>query len=143
MAQMRALIAVADHGSYSATKRGNRPSRTAPRSPIWRWHCVGGWWNGAVRRALTEQGRRTARAASVWRRTAGRLAELENLLGRETGRIVIGAMPLSRARILPAAAARFLRGHPDNDHRGIVGRIPRADRTAARRGDWPDGGRIA
>ena len=40
-------------------------------------------------------------------------AELAALQGRELGRIGIGAMPLSRARLLPNAVAAFHRAHPE------------------------------
>lgn len=117
MAQMRALIAVADHGSYSAASQATGLAQPS-------LHRALGDLALALRRvlverrgkgiALTDQGRRTARAFRLARSElqAG-LAELESLLGRDAGRIVIGAMPLSRARILPAAAAQFHREHPD------------------------------
>jgi DNA-binding transcriptional LysR family regulator len=41
------------------------------------------------------------------------LTELASLQGVETGRITIGAMPLSRARLLPAAVSAFYRTYPD------------------------------
>lgn len=117
MAQMRALIAVADHGSYSAASVATglaQPSlhrALADLALALRRTLVERRGKGI---ALNEQGRRTARAFRLARSElqAG-LAELESLLGREAGRIVIGAMPLSRARILPAAAAKFLREYPD------------------------------
>ena len=40
------------------------------------------------------------------------LSELDALRGRESGRIAVGAMPLSRARLLPGAIAAFHRAHP-------------------------------
>lgn len=39
-------------------------------------------------------------------------ADLAELTGREVGRIVVGAMPLSRSTVLPAAIARFRRVRP-------------------------------
>lgn len=116
-AHMRALIALADHGSYAAASAATglaQPSLHRAISDL----------SLALRRALverrgrgvamTEDGWRTARAFRLARSEleAG-LAELASLLGRETGRIVIGAMPLSRARILPAAVGVFHREHPD------------------------------
>ena len=64
--------------------------------------------------AITEQGRRTVRGfrLAIADLDAG-LSELAALGGRETGRISIGAMPLSRARLLPTAVAGFHRDHPD------------------------------
>ena len=40
-------------------------------------------------------------------------AELGELMGREVGAIVIGAMPLSRSHILPQALSAFRRGRPN------------------------------
>ncbi|MGR3416615.1 MULTISPECIES: LysR family transcriptional regulator [unclassified Paracoccus (in: a-proteobacteria)] len=40
------------------------------------------------------------------------VAELAELEGREVGRIVIGALPLSRAHVLPRALARFRQDRP-------------------------------
>lgn len=117
MAQMRALIAFADAGSYAgaATAAGlSQPSLHRAINDL----------SLALRRtllerrgkgvALTEAGKRTVRAFRLARTEleAG-LAELEGLKGRETGRIIVGAMPLSRARLLPAAAAAFYAKHPE------------------------------
>ena len=66
--------------------------------------------------ALTPRGQRLARRfrlAEAELRAA--IAELEALKGREVGRIVVGAMPLSRARLLPNAIAAFHRAYPQVD----------------------------
>lgn len=117
MAQLRALIAFADSGSYagaSAVSGLSQPSLHRAINDL----------SLALRRtllerrgkgvALSEAGKRTVRAFRLARAEleAG-LAELEGIKGRETGRIVIGAMPLSRARLLPAAAAAFYAKHPE------------------------------
>ena len=117
MAQMRALIMLADSGSYvsaSATTGLAQPSL----------HRAIGDLSLALKRVLverrgkgimlTEQGRRTVRAFRLARAEleAG-LTELAALQGVETGWITIGAMPLSRARLLPAAVTAFYRQHPD------------------------------
>jgi LysR family transcriptional regulator, regulator for genes of the gallate degradation pathway len=39
-------------------------------------------------------------------------ADVADILGREAGQIVIGAMPLSRSTVLPAAIVEFRRQHP-------------------------------
>jgi LysR family transcriptional regulator of gallate degradation len=117
MAQMRAFLAVADSGSYAAAAQ-----RTGLSQPT--LHRAIGDLALILRRtlverrgrgiALTEPGRRTARAFRLAR------AELEAGLSEALGqaqsgsaRITIGAMPLSRARVLPLAMARFNAVHPD------------------------------
>lgn len=117
MTQLRALVAVARAGSYSEAS-----AMTGLAQPS--LHRAVGDLTVALKRklverrgkgvALTEQGRRTARRFRLARAEleAG-LSELTALLGRETGQITVGAMPLSRARILPAAVAAFHRSHPD------------------------------
>jgi len=63
--------------------------------------------------ALTEAGRQVARAFRLARvELEAGLSEIDALKGFETRRISVGAMPLSRARVLPAAVTRFLRRHP-------------------------------
>jgi DNA-binding transcriptional LysR family regulator len=117
MAQVRAFIAFADSGSYagaSALSGISQPSlhraindlSVALRRPLLERRGKG--------LALTEAGRRTVRGFRLARgELAAALAELAGILGRETGQIVVGAMPLSRARILPAAAAAFHARHPE------------------------------
>ncbi|MBN8829861.1 MAG: LysR family transcriptional regulator [Sphingomonadales bacterium] len=117
MAQMRAFLAVADAGSYAAAA-----AQTGLSQPT--LHRAIGDLALILRRtlverrgrgiALTEPGRRTARAFRLAR------AELEAGLSEALGearqgpaRIMIGAMPLSRARVLPLALARFTAAHPD------------------------------
>ncbi len=115
-AQARALIAVADAGSYAGAS-----AVTGLAQPSLH-RCIGDL-SIALRRTLvvregkgiklTDAGRKCARAFRLARAEleAG-LAEIAVLAGRESGRIAIGAMPLSRARILPQAVARFHRAHP-------------------------------
>ncbi len=71
---------------------------------------------------LTRRGTRTARDFRLAQRAleAG-LSELATLKGRETGRIAIGAMPLSRARLLPNALVSFMKRHPGIDISVIEG----------------------
>ena len=62
---------------------------------------------------LTDAGRRNVRAFRLARaELKSGLAEIAALSGVETGRIAIGAMPLSRARLLPKAVASFHRLNP-------------------------------
>lgn len=58
------------------------------------------------------------------------LAELAALRGQESGRIVVGAMPLSRARLLPMAITAFRRDFPlvdisvvEGSHSELVGPV--------------------
>ncbi|MEM9879199.1 MAG: LysR substrate-binding domain-containing protein [Pseudomonadota bacterium] len=72
--------------------------------------------------SLTTQGKRTVRR---FRLACGELeaalSEVDALLGHETGKINIGAMPLARARILPAAITAFHAHVPGANIRIIEG----------------------
>jgi DNA-binding transcriptional LysR family regulator len=117
MAQLRALIAFADAGSYAGASEATGLSQPSLHRAI--NDLAVALRRGLLERrgkgvALTESGRRTVRAFRLARgELEAGLAELEAIKGRETGRIVIGAMPLSRARLLPAAAAAFYAKHPE------------------------------
>lgn len=116
MSRLRALLALADAGSYAGA--GTVTGLSLPSL-----HRAVSDLALSLRRVLvqrqgrivvlTEAGAQLARAfrlAQVELETG--LSEIEALKGRETRRIAIGAMPLSRARVLPAAVTRFLRKHP-------------------------------
>jgi LysR family transcriptional regulator, regulator for genes of the gallate degradation pathway len=117
MAQMRALIMLADGGSYARASAATGLSQPSLHRAI-------GDLSVALKRVLverrgkgimlTEQGKRTVRTFRLARAEleAG-LTELKALQGVETGRITVGAMPLSRARLLPSAVTAFYREHPD------------------------------
>lgn len=116
MSRMRALLALADGGSYksAALETGlSLPSLHRAMTDLslsLRRRLVDRRGKAVV---LSEAGMALARAFRLARiELEAGFAELEALKGRETRRIVIGAMPLSRARVLPAAVARFLRRHP-------------------------------
>ncbi len=116
MSRLRALLALADAGSYNAAR-----GTTGLSLPS--LHRAVGDLSLALRRrlaerrgkvvVLTEAGHALARALRLARlELEAGLAELEAMRGHETRSITVGAMPLSRARVLPAAIARFLRRHP-------------------------------
>jgi LysR family transcriptional regulator, regulator for genes of the gallate degradation pathway len=117
MAQMRALIMLAHSGSYSGASAATGLAQPSLHRAI-------GDLSLALKRVLverrgkgimlTEQGKRTVRNFRLARAEleAG-LTELASLQGVETGRINIGAMPLSRARLLPAAVSAFYRAYPE------------------------------
>lgn len=116
MARLRALLALADSGSYagaSAVTGLAMPSLHRAVSDLalsFRKPLVERRGKAVL---LTETGAqlvRTFRLARLELETG--LSELAALKGHESRRITIGAMPLSRARVLPAAVARFMKRHP-------------------------------
>jgi len=116
MSRMRAVLALADTGSYtgaSALTGLSLPSLHRAVSDLslsLRRQLVERRGKAVV---MTEAGTALARSFRLARvEIEAGLAELDALKGLETRRIVIGAMPLSRAKVLPAAVARFLRRHP-------------------------------
>lgn len=117
MTQMRAMIAVADAGSYARASLAtglSQPSLNrsiADLSVALRRSLIERRGRGTM---LTEAGRRVVRGYRLARAEleAG-LSEVAALSGRETGRMTIGAMPLSRARLLPSALTRFNATHPE------------------------------
>lgn len=116
MARMRAMIALASAGSYSgasAITGLSLPSLHRSVNDL----ALSARKRLVERRgkavALTTAGLDIARAfrlAEKELRTG--LAELAALRGHETRHIAVGAMPLSRARVLPAAIARFVARWP-------------------------------
>ncbi len=117
MPQVRALIALGDAGTYSAAATSISLSpptlhrAIGDLAVIFRRPLVERRGRGL---ALTDSGRRILRAFRLARAEleAG-LDEVATIRGRETGRIAVGAMPLSRARILPAAIVAFCREFPE------------------------------
>ena len=116
MARMRALLALADTGSYAGASQLTGLSLPSIHRAVsdlalsMRRKLVERRSKAIV---LTEAGHQTARAFRLARvELEAGLSEIEALKGHETRRIAIGAMPLSRARVLPAAVTRFLHRHP-------------------------------
>jgi LysR family transcriptional regulator, regulator for genes of the gallate degradation pathway len=117
MAHVRALIALGEAGSYvgasAATKLVQPTLHRAVNdlSLALRRNLVERRGKGVM---LAPSGRQMLRAFRLARAEleAG-LSEIEGLKGREIGRISIGAMPLSRARILPSAIAAFHTRFPE------------------------------
>jgi len=117
--QMRAFVALARHGSYTTAAAAMDMREPSLHRAVAELSLVVG--QKLVERrgrsvALTRRGLATARAfrlAEAELRSA--LSELEGLRGREVGRIVIGAMPLCRAQLLPNAIGEFHRLYPDVD----------------------------
>ncbi|MCJ2177177.1 LysR family transcriptional regulator [Novosphingobium album (ex Hu et al. 2023)] len=116
MPRLRALLILADQGSYAGASQVSGLSLPSI-------HRAVADLSTAMRRklverrgkviALTEGGQavvQSLRLARIELETG--LTEIEALKGRETRRIAVGAMPLSRARVLPGAVTRFIRRHP-------------------------------
>lgn len=116
MPRLRALLALADSGSYAAASASTglaMPSLHRAVSDLalsFRKPLVERRGKAVL---LTPEGLQLVRGLRLARlELETGLAELAALKGHETRRIVIGAMPLSRARVLPLAAARFLKRRP-------------------------------
>ena len=116
MSRLRALLALADVGSYAGASHVTGLSVPSI-------HRAVADLGTAMRRKLVERrGRAVALTeAGVQVVNAFRLAKVEletglsevaALNGQETRSIAVGAMPLSRARILPRAVTHFIRRYP-------------------------------
>lgn len=117
MAQLRALIALADAGSYISASAATGLSQPSLHRAVRELETASGL-TLFVRRgrgvAITPAGRIVVRAFRLCRTEiqAG-LFEIAALDGTAVGRIAVGAMPLARAKLLPRAVARFHAAHPD------------------------------
>lgn len=116
MSRFRALLALADRGSYGGASHATGLSLPSLHRAI-------NDLSLSLRRPLVERRGKivilTDYGAHIARRfrlarieLESGIAELEALKGHETRSITIGAMPLARARVLPAAISQFLRRHP-------------------------------
>lgn len=131
-AQIRAFVALARAGSYAAA--AGEAGITEPSLH----RAVGDLGVAMGYRLVDRRGRGlvlTRQGALLARRLRLALAELRSglddlaeLKGQESGRIVVGAMPLSRARILPRAISAFCADFPhvhvsvhEGSHAELVG----------------------
>jgi len=114
--QVRAFLAVARAGSYAAASKATGLTSASLHRAVadlavaLRQQLVDRRGRSV---ALTPAGERRARAfgLAMAELRAG-IAEVLAWHGRSGGRIVVGAMPLSRAQWLPDAILRFTRAHP-------------------------------
>lgn len=114
--QIRAFLALARAGGYAGAAAVTGLSEASLH------RAVGDLSLALGQRLVERRGRSvvlTARGLTIARNfrlaTAelrSALEELAGLRGRETGRLVIGAMPLSRARLLPHAVVAYHAAHP-------------------------------
>ncbi len=113
--QIRAFLAVARRGGYAAAAIETGLSEPSLHRAVGDLSLVMG--HVLVERrgkgvALTTRGTSIARRFRLGEaELKSALSELALLEGREVGRITIGAMPLSRARLLPAAVTAFHVAH--------------------------------
>ncbi len=117
--QLRAFLAVARAGSYAAA------AEATGLSPASLHRAVADLSVALGQRLLDRRGRSLILTPAGSRRARGfglaaaelryGLAEVAAWQGKAGGRIVVGAMPLSRARWLPETIARFVVAHPGVD----------------------------
>jgi DNA-binding transcriptional LysR family regulator len=113
--QLRAFLAVADAGSFAEAARLTDWSQPAIHRAVRDLEQIGGV-PLAERRgrgvALSPEGRRLARAIRLAR--AELVAAIDECAPDpgERGRLTVGAMPLCRARLLPAAISSLMRRAP-------------------------------
>ena len=128
MTQLRALVAVDRSGSYVAAAAKTGLSQPGLHNAIRELEAVLGV------PLMVREGRsvRPSAAASRFLRPA-RLAlaelqagldEIEALSARGAGRVVVGAMPLARAALLPATVTKFARAYPNARVRIVDGPYP-------------------
>ena len=115
-AQTRAFVALADSGSFVGAAAATGLSQPALHRAVRDLEQVSGV--ALVERrgrgvAVTPAGRRLARGVRLaYAEIAAGIAETRADRGARSGRLVIGAMPLCRALLLPAALAELAREAP-------------------------------
>lgn len=117
--QVRAFLSVVRAGSYAAA------AEATGLSPASLHRAVADLGVALGQRLFDRRGRSLALTPAGMRRARGfglamaelraGVAEVAAWQGRAGGRIVVGAMPLSRARWLPETIARFAPAHPGID----------------------------
>ena len=110
-AQIRAFVALARAGSYAAAAAEAGVTEPSLHRAVGDLGLAMGY-RLAERRgrgvALTNAGAALARRLRLaLAELRSGLEEIEALKGQESGRVVVGAMPLSRARLLPRVISRF------------------------------------
>ncbi|WP_246027341.1 LysR family transcriptional regulator [Novosphingobium umbonatum] len=117
--QLRALLALARAGSYAGAAEATGLSSASLH------RAVADLQVALAQRLVDRRGQHVTLTPAGQRRARGfglamaelraGLAEVAAWQGKEAGRVVIGAMPLSRARWLPEAIARFVQQYPAID----------------------------
>jgi DNA-binding transcriptional LysR family regulator len=118
-AQLQALAAVAEHGGFGAAARVTgivRPSLHRAARQLERRLGVTLFETTTFGVRPTREAERLARRARLaFAELAQARAEIDALGGPETGRTVIGAMPLARSGLVPVAALEFAARYPSHE----------------------------
>lgn len=116
IAHLRALAAIADAGSLAAAAGLLGQTEASVQRAARELERLGGapFFAGSPRAVgLTPEGREVSARASLALSELDRIhEELRERAGRFDGRLVIGALPLVRTSILPAAVVELTRRHP-------------------------------
>ena len=114
--QLQALAAVAEHGGFGAAARAvglARPSLHRAAKQLERRLGVTLFETTTFGVRPTREAERLARRIRLaFAEIAQARAEVDALRGADTGRTVIGAMPLARSCLVPAAALEFAASYP-------------------------------
>jgi LysR family transcriptional regulator, regulator for genes of the gallate degradation pathway len=109
--QLRVLIGVTDQGSIGAAARTLKIARSTAHCAVRELERVLGGTlfeqTSFGLRATREAGRLARRALLAFAEIDQARAEIAALGGQESGRTVIGAMPLARSRLVPTAVLAF------------------------------------
>ena len=116
VAQLEALIAVVEHGRFAAAARAigvSRPALHRAARALERSTDVALFEPTSFGVQATRDGERLARRAQLaFAELAQARAEVAALAGADTGRTVIGAMPLARSYLVPKAVLEFAAQYP-------------------------------
>lgn len=114
--QLRALIAVSDAHNFSIAARSigvSQPSLHRTARDIERLLMVDLFEKTGQGIVLTRRARRLVRQAKLaFAELQQGFDEIEALIGRDSGKIVVGTMPLPRTYLLPSAINGFLAERP-------------------------------
>jgi DNA-binding transcriptional LysR family regulator len=115
-AQLNALIAVVEHGSFSSAARASgvsQPTMHRAARELERLIELPLFERTSFGIQPTREAQRLARGAKLaFAEIDQARAEVGALAGGESGRTVIGAMPLARSFLLPRALIEFTHEHP-------------------------------
>jgi DNA-binding transcriptional LysR family regulator len=115
-AQLQALAAVVEHGGFGAAARVTGIARSSlhrAARQLERRLAIALFETTTFGVQPTREAERLARRVHLaFAEIAQARAEIDALAGPDTGRTVIGAMPLARSSVVPAATLEFSASHP-------------------------------